>query len=171
MQRVLRLVSMPAPPSTVAGGSLDLGRFLPFRLSVLGSRVTRAVARVYTVRFQLSAPEWRTLAVLGRYGAMSAQEVAEHTAMDKVRVSRSVRRLVARRRITRRADPLDRRRAILDLTAEGRTVYSEIVPLVLAVEADLMADLSEPERAAFETAIAKIENRTADHVTDEDSDL
>ena len=92
---------------------------MPFRLSVLANRMTRAVARVYMRRLQLSAPEWRTMAVLGRFGAMTANSVVERTAMDKVRVSRAVTRLLAAGHITRRTDPEDRRRAILDLTPTG----------------------------------------------------
>jgi DNA-binding MarR family transcriptional regulator len=161
---------MSAPPPKT-GGLLDLERFLPFRLSVLGNRVTRAVARVYADRFKMSAPEWRTMAVLGRYGAMSAQDVVEHTAMDKVRVSRAVTRLTARRRVTRHVDVKDRRRAILDLTAEGRAVYNQIVPLALAVEAELVADLSDAERTTLEAALGKLERRTAGAFGDEDVEL
>jgi DNA-binding MarR family transcriptional regulator len=147
----------PADPS----GTLDLERFLPFRLSVLANRVTRAVARIYTRDFQLSAPEWRTMAVLGRYGAMTANSVVEQTAMDKVRVSRSVARLLASGRITRRTDPEDRRRAILDLTPEGRAIYAKVVPMALAVENDLVADLTVEERGQLEEIVRKLEQRTA----------
>lgn len=148
---------MPEPPPEL----LDLERFLPFRLSVLGNRVTRAVARAYAQRFSMTAPEWRALAVLGRFGAMTPQDLVERTAMDKVRVSRAATRLAGRRLVTRRADPIDRRRAILDLTAEGRAIYAQIVPLALAVEAELVADLSAAERAMLDAAIRKIEARAA----------
>lgn len=139
--------------------TLDLEQFLPFRLSVLANRVTRAVTRVYSQRFQLSAPEWRILAVLGRYGAMTANSVVERTAMDKVRVSRAVARLLGSGRITRQADPVDRRRAILDLTAAGRVVYETVVPLVLAIESELVLDLDKAERALLEAVIRKLETR------------
>src|SRR5712692_8534160 len=119
----IRLMNSKSKGSASAVGlPFELDHFLPFRLSVLGNRVTRAVARVYAKRFQLSAPEWRTMAVLGRYGAMPAHGVIEHTAMDKVRVSRAVARLLASGRITRRADASDRRRVILDLTPAGRGI-------------------------------------------------
>src|SRR5579883_2969174 len=139
---------IPSDPPLRPGDAslLSLERFLPFRLSVLSNRMTRAVAAVYAKRFRLSAPEWRTMAVLGRYGAMTANSVVEHTAMDKVRVSRAVARLLAGGHITRRTDAADRRRAILDLTVGGRAVYNQIVPLVLALEADLLADVSSEER-------------------------
>jgi len=150
---------------------LALEHFVPFRLSVLSNRMTRAVAKVYALRFRLSAPEWRTMAVLGRYGAMSANSVVERTAMDKVRVSRAVAKLMANSQITRRADPRDRRRAILDLTPKGLAVYRQVVPLVLATEADLLRDLSAAERAALLDAMNKLEARTAgiSHATADDA--
>ncbi len=148
--------------------TLDLERYLPFRLSVLANRVTRAVARVYSQNFHLSAPEWRTMAVLGRYGAMSANSVVEQTAMDKVRVSRAVARLLAHGRVSRRTDPDDRRRAILDLTPEGRAVYAKVVPMVLAVERELLSDLTPEEREIFSQIIRKLEQRTAGDFGGED---
>jgi DNA-binding MarR family transcriptional regulator len=140
---------------------LDLERFLPFRLSVLATRLTRAVARVYMQRFHLSAPEWRTMAVLGLYGAMSANSVVERTAMDKVRVSRAVARLLAAGRITRHTDVEDRRRAILDLTPKGRADYEQIVPMVLAVESELLSELGPEERTALDQIMRKLERHTA----------
>jgi DNA-binding MarR family transcriptional regulator len=153
------------------GARLDLEDFVPFRLAVLANRVTRAVARVYAKRFHLSAPEWRAMAVLGRYGAMTANSVVERTAMDKVRVSRAVARLLVHGRITRRTDPDDRRRAILDLTAEGRAVYAAIVPIVLAVESELLATLTTEERQQLGTILHKLEEGSAEeHSGEEEED-
>ena len=139
--------------------SLEPERFLPMRLSVLGNRLTRAVVRVYADRFRLSAPEWRTMMVLGRYGASRPQDVSRHTAIDKVRVSRAVARLRAAGRITSRTDDEDRRRVILDLTPAGRVIYDQVVPLVLAVEAQLVAELTTEERATLQTLLRKLEAR------------
>jgi DNA-binding MarR family transcriptional regulator len=138
-----------------------LEEYLPFRLSVLANRLTRMVARHYGERFGLTAPEWRTMAVLGRFGAMTANDVVERTAMDKVRVSRAVARLLAAGHITRRADAVDRRRAILDLTTTGRATFCQIVPLVLALEAEILATLAGDERTALHDALGKIERRIA----------
>jgi len=151
----------PIAKQTGEESGFAIERFLPFRLSVLSNRLTRAVARVYTRRFRLSAPEWRTLAVLGRYGAMSANSVVDRTAMDKVRVSRAVARLTTAGHITRRTDPGDRRRAILDLTPQGTGIYQQIVPLVRAVEDDIMQTLSADERRVLDQAFTKLEARGA----------
>lgn len=154
----------PIPDDALSGGELGpfvLEQFLPFRLSVLANRLTRMVARLYGKQFGLTAPEWRTMAVLGRYGAMTANDVVERTAMDKVRVSRAVARLVAAGHITRRSDTLDRRRAILDLTVPGRATYRQIVPLVRALEEELLAEFASAERAALDQSLAKLERRVS----------
>jgi DNA-binding MarR family transcriptional regulator len=135
----------------------ELGKYLPFRLTVLSNRLTRRVARFYGERFKLTAPEWRTMAVLGQRGAMSANSVIVQTTMDKVRVSRAVAKLLKTGYITREADPLDRRRAILTLTASGMEIYRQIVPLVQEVEAEMLAALSPDDRHGLDAALAQIE--------------
>jgi DNA-binding MarR family transcriptional regulator len=136
---------------------LELERFLPYRLSVLTNRISTAIARVYAKRFRLTVPEWRVMAVLGRFGAMPANAVCERTAMDKVRVSRAVARLTASGRLARETDAADRRRSMLALTAAGRSVFEEIGPLALAVEARLLAPLNAADRGELDRLIGKIE--------------
>ncbi len=157
-------VHQVAPASPI----FALERFLPFRLSVLSNRMTRAVAQVYMKRFHLTAPDWRTMAVLGRFGAMTANGVVARTTMDKVRVSRSVTRLLRAGHITRRTDPADRRRAILDLTAKGLGIYRQIVPAALAIESELSANLTAGERAQFELTLATLERHFASGAPAED---
>jgi DNA-binding MarR family transcriptional regulator len=145
--------------SSLDKAGFDLERFIPFRLSVLSNRMTSVVARVYTSRFKLLAPEWRAVAALGRFGSMTSSDVAERTAMDNARVSRTVTKLLRSGHIVRHTDPLDRRRALLELTEGGRELYAKLVPLVLAAEAELLKDLTAPERAALEAAFLKLEAR------------
>ncbi|HEX3498942.1 MAG TPA: MarR family winged helix-turn-helix transcriptional regulator [Stellaceae bacterium] len=140
---------------------LELERFLPYRLSVLTNRISTAIARVYVRRFALTVPEWRVMAVLGRFGPLSANAVCERTAMDKVRVSRAVARLAAAGRLERRTDDADRRRALLELTARGRAVYDEIGPLALAVETRLLAQLSAVDHADLDRLLPKLEAAAA----------
>src|SRR3546814_15071641 len=76
--------------------TLELERFLPYRLSVLSNRVSQKIADTYAERFGLAVTEWRVIAVLGRYPDLSAGAVAERTALDKVAVRRAVARLLER---------------------------------------------------------------------------
>ena len=91
--------------SKLSNGVLFLGDFLPYRLSVLSNKISRAIADGYEERFQLSLPEWRVMAILGGEPELSAGEVAERTAMDKVAVSRAVKKLLDNGRIERTFSP------------------------------------------------------------------
>lgn len=124
---------------------LILEDFLPYRLSILSNTVSSTIASAYNKRFGLSIPEWRVIAVLGRFPGLSAVEVAERTLMDKVAVSRAVTKLIKTGRIDRQFADADRRRSILHLSEEGRNVHDEIAPLALKFEEDLLHGLSEQE--------------------------
>ncbi len=104
---------------------LELDRFIPYRLSVLSNLVSRAFAQLYAERFDLAIAEWRVLAVLGIAAPLSASEVCERTAMDKVRVSRAVQSLLASGLIERGISADDRRRASLTLTRRGEAINAE----------------------------------------------
>ena len=70
---------------------MKLHEFTPYRLSVLTNRISNLIARAYTDRFGISIPQWRVIAVLGEESGITATEVVQRTAMDKVAVSRAVR--------------------------------------------------------------------------------
>jgi DNA-binding MarR family transcriptional regulator len=135
---------------------LDLDRFMPYRLSVLTNRISSAIARHYSERLNLSIPEWRVIAVLGQNPGLSAREVAERTAMDKVQVSRAVASLLAAKRLTREAHVSDGRVAHLSLSAKGRAIYEEVVPLALGLEKRLLSVLTAKERAMLDRLLTKL---------------
>ena len=125
---------------------LDLEHFLPYRLSVLSNTVSRAIADMYERRFALSITEWRVMAVLGRYDGLSAREVAERTAMDKVAVSRALSKLIDAGRVVRLVADHDKRQSVLRLSDKGWKVYEQIAPLALEHERRLLAHLDGEER-------------------------
>jgi DNA-binding MarR family transcriptional regulator len=135
---------------------IELERFLPYRLSVLTNLVSRAIADVYEQRFNLTIPEWRVIAVLARYPGLSAAEVAAHTRMDAVAVSRAVTRLLRASRIRRSIAAEDRRRSVLRLSAAGEAVYREIAPVALRYERSLLEGLAAAEITALDAILGKL---------------
>jgi DNA-binding MarR family transcriptional regulator len=135
---------------------LQLDQFLPYRLSVLTNVVSGAIAASYARRFALTIPEWRVLAVLGENSELSAAQVAQRTAMDKVAVSRAVASLLRARRISRSIASADRRRSALRLTAAGRQVYAEVVPIALNYERQLLQPLEAGDQAALDRILAAL---------------
>jgi DNA-binding MarR family transcriptional regulator len=150
---------MSSAARKIGSPTLDLERFVPYRLSVLSNRVSNAIARQYSERFGLSIPEWRVMAVLGGAPDLSASEVARATEMDKVQVSRAVASLMQAKRVQRQTDSADARVTRLSLTSKGRAIYDEIAPAALALEAQFLDALSPEERVAFDILLAKLARR------------
>ena len=135
---------------------LILEDFLPYRLSITSHTVSTNIARVYEKQFGLSIPEWRVIAILGRYPGLSAVEVADRTLMDKVAVSRAVTKMIKNGLIDREFADADRRRSILNLSEEGRRVHNEIAPLALQFEQELLQDISDEDFETFNTILEQL---------------
>lgn len=147
----------PAPPTAATDTVLDLARFLPYRLSVLSNRISQAIAGLYQRRFGLATTEWRVMAILGRFPELSANEVAQRAAMDKVAVSRAVARLLQRGLLHRHRDGGDRRRSVLALSDDGLRIYREVAPLALRIEQRLLGRLSTQERTLLLGLLDRLE--------------
>jgi DNA-binding MarR family transcriptional regulator len=99
------------------------------------------------------------MAVLGQTPGMSARDVAQRTAMDKVQVSRAVASLVDARRVNREGDETDGRVTRLSLTAKGQAIYDEVVPLALHLEEVFLAALTPDERKTLNRLMDKLTDR------------
>ena len=135
---------------------LILEEFLPYRLAVLSHTVSSKIAGVYDERFGLSIPEWRVIAIVGRFPGLSAVEVAARTMLDKVAVSRAVTKLIKNGRLDREFADADKRRSILNLSEEGRRVHDEIAPLALRFERDLLHGVSDEDYRQFVQTMERI---------------
>ncbi len=135
---------------------LILEEFLPYRLAVLSHTVSNKIANVYEERFKVSIPEWRVIAILGRFPGLSAVEVAQRTMLDKVAVSRAVTKLIKNGRLDREFADADRRRSILNLSEEGRRIHDEIAPLAMQFERDLLHGISEEDFERFNLVMERL---------------
>jgi DNA-binding MarR family transcriptional regulator len=150
---------MPRSNSNRSADRLHLEHFVPYRLSVLTNIVSQSIAEAYEREFGLSIPQWRVIAVLARYPDLSAIEVAERTAMDKVAVSRAVQGLLASRRLLRTYDSGDRRRSRLRLSGSGQSVYTRVAPLALRYEKMLLDALSPTDRRTLDRLLDRLGKR------------
>lgn len=141
----------PVPSPTVV-----LERFLPYRLNVLASLTSNALAQIYAERFGLSIPAWRVVATLGQYEFRTARDIAVHAIMHKSTVSRAVAALEQRGLIARRPNEGDRREEWLELTADGREIYEALAPEALAFEERFVSVLTEEEQAVLTALIDRL---------------
>jgi DNA-binding MarR family transcriptional regulator len=152
----MKVKNRRSAPEEAASDVFRLEDFLPYRLSVASNRVSRLFARRYSEAFGLTIPEWRVLAVIGRFGTLSPSAVGGWTAMDKVKVSRAAASLVTRGLLRQSPDPNDGRGRLLRLTRKGTTVHAGVVPLAREIEATLADGLTKAEWAALNKALVKM---------------
>jgi DNA-binding MarR family transcriptional regulator len=155
--------TVPPRPGEPAGSrKLLLERYMPYRLSVLGTLVTQGVAKRYSARFGIDIPEWRVIAALGEWGSMTAKEIGSQSHMHKTKVSRAVAGLLSRGLIEKRPNERDLREAFLRLTRPGRRIYSEIVPLARAYGESLTQGFTMAELAALDQVVDRLTRRARD---------
>ncbi|MXQ12587.1 MarR family winged helix-turn-helix transcriptional regulator [Microvirga makkahensis] len=133
-----------------------LESFLPYRLNVLASLTSNALAQIYAERFGLSIPAWRVVATLGQYENRTARDIAAHGVMHKSTVSRAVASLEQRGLIARRSNKDDRREELLELTAEGREIYEALAPEALAFEERFVSVLTEEEQKLLVSLVDRL---------------
>ena len=143
-------------PARAEHAPSQLEHFLPYRLSILSNTISQTIADDYQSRHDLSVTEWRVMAVLARFEGLSAREVAERTAMDKVAVSRALARLVAAGRVDRTVHDNDKRRSVLKLSAAGWAIHDDVAPMARAREREVLAKLDAEERQWLERILDKL---------------
>jgi DNA-binding MarR family transcriptional regulator len=130
--------------------------FLPYQLAVLAEVTSEGFAQVYRQRFKLTIPEWRVLATVAEVPQVRAKDVGAARHLPKTAVSRAVASLRRRGLLKVDVNTSDKRESFLSLTAQGRALHAEIVPLAAAYAEDLLGRLSPAERTAFRKAVRKL---------------
>jgi DNA-binding MarR family transcriptional regulator len=138
----------------------QLEEFLPYRLSLLSNTVSQGISTAYRAAHGLSVTEWRVIAILGRFPGLTASEIMQRGAIDKVAVSRAVNKLQEKRLVERNEHAEDRRRLPLKLTPrKGMPLFREVVPKALAYERLLLSALSSDELQRFDRMLNKLQSR------------
>jgi DNA-binding MarR family transcriptional regulator len=137
--------------------TLDLGRFLPYRLDRISDAVSRHFQPVYRDQHAMTRPEWKVFAHLGQADVLTAREIVAQTGLHKTKVSRAIASLEKRRWLKRERDAADRRVEHLTLTPLGRKSHTELSRLLVRREDDLLAHMTETERQTVANALAILE--------------
>lgn len=146
----------------------DLQDFLPYLLNQAAEATSRGFQATYRDRYGLTRTQWRVMANLGRFGAMTARDICRISHIDKTKVSRAVAGMEAEGLLTRATNDQDRRAENLSLTAKGREVFAEIGQHALAFDADLRARLGPDLAARIDAILREIIALQSDVPADED---
>jgi DNA-binding MarR family transcriptional regulator len=146
--------------SNPKNANVPLEERVSYRCSLISTRITRFMSPMWEQAYGLTVITWRVMAVISRFGPLSAKEVATYTSTDAFFVSRAIEQLVAQEFVCRETDPRDRRRAFLQLSASGKKVHRKIEAAINRLEAELTAELSDQEREAMNRALSFLERKT-----------
>ncbi len=86
-----------------------------------------------TIKHGVSAGQWRFLRVLWDQDGITQRELADRTGTTEATTVRSVNGLLKSGFISRRRESDDRRKMKITLTAKGRRLRNELLPMVIAV--------------------------------------
>ena len=126
------------------------------RLLKLNNRLMQPFSLYLSHRYNISLNEFRLLMAIGRLGASASHELAEHTGVNAMSVSRAVSTLQRHGRITVEPDPCNRRRKVLKLTPEGRRLYDLMRPQTLRVAEYLLSDLPAADLAKLDKMVTDL---------------
>ena len=144
---------MAARKKAKSEAPFSLRGFLPYQLAVLADYTSARFAEVYSERFGLSIPEWRVLATVGERDMLRAKDIEAERHLHKTVVSRAIAKLRARGLLDLKSNAEDRRESFLLLTAKGRKLYKEIIPLARVYSDEILASLSASERAGLQRGL------------------
>lgn len=115
-------------------------------------RTIRAEMRSHRAA-DLSVPQFRVLVFLARSDGASLSDVAAHLGLTPPTTSVMVDGLVSRGLVARQANPDDRRRITLGLTATGQAAMASAQQITRNRLAERLAELPDAERLAIVQAM------------------
>lgn len=133
----------------------DLETFLPYLLNQAAEASAAAFQASYKASHGMTRTQWRVLAHLGKFGAMTARDICARSHEEKTKVSRAVAALEAEGWLRRSPSETDRRAELLCLTEAGQAVFADLGQRAIAHDAALRARLG-PDMALLDALLRRI---------------
>jgi DNA-binding MarR family transcriptional regulator len=135
---------------------LDLGDYLPYLANRVGNIIADQFGATALSPHGVSIAMWRVMAVLAANGSQRQTDLAELTSIDSSTLSRMVTRLVRMRLLTRARSTKSNREVAVELSAKGKTLVAELIPIARDYEAIAIAGLSHEELDVLKNCLRRI---------------
>ena len=130
---------------TDPASGFDLEEFLPYLLNQASEATSHGFQAAYRDRYGFTRTQWRVLANLGKFGAMTARDICSISHIEKTKVSRAVAALEQVGMLSRIPSETDRRAEVLSLTPRGSEVFAELGSLAVSFDRQLRDMLGRKE--------------------------
>ncbi|MFL5264557.1 MAG: MarR family winged helix-turn-helix transcriptional regulator [Anaeromyxobacteraceae bacterium] len=128
-------------------------------LGVLIAAARRRIKQLVLARVShadLTPQQFWALIAVREHPGISQARIAARVRADAPSVSRSLAALQARGLVRTEADPEDRRRACVFLTAAGKRLVAQLAPVAAEVREAVVAGMSPAEIAAVRAGLERI---------------
>lgn len=143
---------------------------LSWRTYFLSHMIVKPVQIRVTEPYGISWVEWRILMTVAHAPGLAANEITSAWALDKMTVSRAVRRLLSLKMLKRGKDPNDSRRAPLFVDKKGQQIFDTVWPGAQAHYDEIMSALAPGEFETFCAIADKLIVRTIEIARREETD-
>ncbi|MFH9616416.1 MarR family winged helix-turn-helix transcriptional regulator [Streptomyces pratensis] len=142
----------PRPAGVTPSSVLDLNAYLMYATGKAARRRLTDALTAHGLRL------WHLtiMAMLDDAGPLSKGELAARLDMNQSDLTRTVTDLDAAGYVECARDPSDRRRIEVALTPAGRCASAQLNTAVSSTEADLLAPLTDEERARFASLLRRV---------------
>jgi DNA-binding MarR family transcriptional regulator len=126
---------------------------------ILSNRIGRAFHSEVETKYGLSIAEWRVLLTLSAEPGITAAEITNRWALEKMLVNRAIQQLVDSGNISRTRNPQDLRSFTLTMTAKGAKLYDKISPAANKRYNELQSAVSKQELEVTVRALKRMIRR------------
>lgn len=132
-----------------------------FRLNKLAALSGQPLVRLCEGKFGITRREWRLIVVLSQSEPLLSTELATRARIEPALTSRAITQLVENGLATRVPRPNDRRCVEIHLSERAREIYAALYPTVEEFNRELLADLSQDDRAHLDRILSVLEQSVA----------
>lgn len=142
-----------------AAGTVQDGYVLEAQIGYLIRRAHQRATDIFNTvmaGFEITPTQYAALAKLDDLGAVSQNQLGRLTAMDPATIFGVAGRLARRGLVSQSVDPKDARLVLLDLTAEGKALVTEMKARGREVTRRTLEPLTDEEAATLNALIARL---------------
>jgi len=160
ISKPIRTSAMPISPSDrvpdAAGGAKAYD--VTAQVGFLLRKAQQRHVSIFTSHVQedLTPMQFAVLAMLLETGPFSQNSLGRLTAMDAATIKGVVARLGERKLVRKLASSEDRRKLLIEITAEGRQVLARAIPRAVEISAMTLQPLGREEQAIFLGLLARL---------------
>lgn len=137
-------------------GDFDLDRFLPYLLNQAAEAASLGFQATYREGYGMTRTQWRVMANLGKFGAMTARDICARAHIEKTKVSRAVAALQRAGFLARSPSETDGRAEVLSLTGPGRAVFADLGQKARDYDAGLRASLGAARAGELDGLLRRV---------------